>query len=119
MSKLKEVSATCAGTTLGIVLFLLSKAILWSAIILHLCTVCVLWQIHGIAIGIVGLLFPFVAEAYTFFLCWIKGGFLNYYTLAIGIVVGLNLLPFLIFYLVGLLYKENQDIQNRQSTEDD
>ena len=102
MSKIKDMATACAGTALGIILILLSNAIRWSAILLHLFTAYILWQVHGIAIGIVGLFFPFVAEVYTFIACWLAAGFLNYYTFAIAGVVALYSLPYLILWIATL-----------------
>lgn len=106
MNKVKELSAACAGTALGIVLFLLSNAIRWSAILLHLFTAYILWQVHGIVFGIIGLFFPFVAEIYTFIACWVVSGFLNYYTLAIAIVIVLYSLPYLILGAIATQRKD-------------
>ena len=108
MNKIKEMSAACAGTALGIIMFLLSQAIYWSAILLHLYTAFILWQVHGIAFGVIGLFFPFIAEIYTFISCWIAVGFLNYYTLAVAVVLVLYSLPYLICGMIAFIHKDKQ-----------
>lgn len=108
MNKMKELSAACTGMALGLVLFLFSNAIRWCAILLHLFTAYILWQVHGITFGVIGLLCPFIAEVYTFIACWVANGFLNYYTLAVAIVVALYLTPFLICWIIATLHKDKQ-----------
>lgn len=101
MNKIKDSSAACAGMVFGIVLFLYSQATKWIPVLLHVFTAYIIWQLHGIFFGFLALLCPFVAEAYTFVRCWIAMGFLNYYTLAIAVVIGLYTLPFLVFPLIA------------------
>lgn len=108
MSKMKDMTAACAGTALGITLFLLSQAMYWSAILLHLFTACIIWQTHGIIMGIVALFVPFISEVYAFIHCWVAAGFLNNYTVAVGVVVGLHLLPYLIFALIAITHSEKE-----------
>lgn len=101
MSKIKDLSAACTGTAFGIVLFMYAQATKWIPVLLHVFTAYIIWQAHGIFFGFLALFCPFVAEAYTFIRCWIAVGFLNYYTLAIAVVIGLYALPYLICLLVA------------------
>ena len=106
MSKIKDMTAACAGTAFGIVLFLYTRAQRWIPVLLHVFTAYIIWQAHGIIFGLFALFCPVVAEVYTFIRVWIAIGFLNYYTLAVAVVIGLYALPYLIFLLVAKSQKE-------------
>lgn len=94
--KYKEIGSACAGASMAVVLLVLSQIIRWSAIILHLFTVYMLWKVHGVLFACLGLVFPFAAEIYTFICCWIHFGFINIYSIAVLAVVVLYSLPWLI-----------------------
>lgn len=100
MNKLKEFSAACAGTTAGILLFIIGQAVYWMPILLHVFTAYVLWQMHGLAIGLISLCLPFASEIYAFVRCWINAGLLNVYTIATMIAIAPYILIFLFFCFV-------------------
>lgn len=113
-----KIAHICGGLVMSTLFLLYSQARKWIPASAHLIAVGMIFAEaagktnsvwHGVICGLIALPIPVMPEAYVFFRFWQEVGFLNWYTLLFAVECVTYALPFLIVWIVPLLFGGRRD----------